>query len=93
LLKTIRTADRDRNLTDPQLLRIRKRQEGKLRGVNANYGQIGVGIIANQCCSKRSGIVQSDLDRLGAMNDVTISQDEAVRGDQETAAAAFASLA
>ena len=48
LLETVGTADRYRNLADPQLFGIGKRKERKLRGVDANDGQIGVRIISNQ---------------------------------------------
>jgi len=46
-LKAKRVSDRDYDLTDPQVLGIRQADIGKMRRIDSNDGEIGVGIIAH----------------------------------------------
>lgn len=54
-----------------------------MRSVNANDGEIGVGIIADDVSIGTAAIGENDVDFGSAMNDVAVGEGETVGGDQE----------
>lgn len=58
--------------------------------VDAQHGQIGVRVIADERCGKLAPVEQRDADVVGVVHDVAIGDDETVGGKDEAAAVAAA---
>src|SRR5436305_15205716 len=94
-LKAERITNRDHELTDAQILRVRQAHMSELRCPDSNHSEIGVRIVARHLGWIFASIRQIYGNRIRRVNDVAISQNESVRGDDETRpiAAQFASSA
>ena len=93
LLKSVRTADRHRDLTDTNLGRVRKTHMVQIRRIDSNHAEIGMRIGPDQLRGKNSRIVQRYLQLPCAVHDVTIREDETIARDDETGTAARPAIA
>ena len=87
-LKAKRISDRDHQLADPQIFGVGETHMGQLRRVDSNHREIGVRIVARQLRRIFASIRQIYSNRIRRVHDVTISQDESVRRDNEPRAVA-----
>ena len=86
--KPKRIADRDGQLTDAQRLGIGQAHMPKLRRIDADDGEIGVGIVADQLRGIFASVRQADRDLIRVVHDVAVGQNKSVRRDDKTGAAA-----
>ena len=83
-LKAERISNRYHELTYAQILRVGQADMNKLRRIDSNHSEIRVRIVARHLGWIFASIRQIYRDRIRRMNDVAISQNESVRGDDET---------
>ena len=77
-----RIADRDGDLARLQGFRIAELCRGKLRVlIGPDQGEIGVGVVAEDAAGEAAPIKRHHLGMLGALHDMTIGQNKAVRRD------------
>src|SRR5262249_35829340 len=92
ILKAVRIANGNNQLTDPDALRIAKADRREIRRIDANDCEVGVGVIANRFRRKTTAIRKSHVNLCGVMNDVAVGQNEAVGREDKSRTAAAALL-
>ena len=86
-----RVADRDDELAAAELLGVAEpRRRQVARGVGADQGEVGVGVLADELRVGRAALGVGQADVAEAVDDVAVGEDEAVRGDDEARAEAAA---
>src|SRR6266404_717791 len=88
VLKSVRTADGDRDLPDAQLGRVGKPDVRKACRSNLDDRQIGVRIVAHQLRSRNATVRQRDLQDTRTAGDVAVAYHVSVRRDDESRARA-----
>ena len=86
-LEAVRVADRQGELADAHLLRVAQRGRDEVPGVDADHGQVGLGVVADQVGLVLAAVGQRDLEPLGPVDDVAVGQDVSARGEDESRAA------
>ena len=87
-LKAVRIANRDHQLAGPDLPRVAERDRWKVWGIDANHGEIRIGIVAHQAGAGSPAIGESNIDARCAVHHVAVRQNEAVRCENESGTAA-----
>jgi len=85
-----RIADRDDQLPGAQRRRIAERRVGQIRCVDAQHGQVGMRIVADQRRGKLAAVEERDPNPLRLVNHVAVGENEAVGRKNEAAAVAAA---
>ena len=93
-MEAIGIADGDGELADAQNGRIAESHRLEVRRVDANDRQVGFRIVADQVRVRPAAIGEHHFNSVSPVNDVTVGENETVRGDDEpgTAPSAFARL-
>ena len=78
MMKPVRVADGDRNLPDPDGTRVAERRERQRRSVDADNGEIGVRILADEIRLRRAAVGHDDRQRGGRLHDMAVGEDQAV---------------
>src|SRR5439155_13499681 len=81
--ETVRIANGDGELADADVLRFTQARGGEVGRVNAEDGEVGVRILANQLRVGPSAIAEDHFDSVGAVNDVAVGQNKSVGTDDE----------
>jgi hypothetical protein len=87
-LKAVWISNRNRHLTDANILRFPETHRPKLGRIDTNDGQIGIRILANKVSVWATSIGEDYLDFVGTVDDVAVRKDEAVVGDEKSRATA-----
>src|SRR5439155_24280869 len=92
--ETVRIANGDGELADADVLRFTQARGGEVGRVDAEDGEVGVRILANQLSVGPAAIAEDHFDSVGAVNDVAVGQNKSVRADDEarTASARLSSV-
>ena len=79
-----RVADRDHPFAEPQLVAVAELDRLKrLVGMDAQQGQIALGVLADQLGRKLGAVVEDDVDLVGIGDHVVVGDDDAGRVDDE----------
>ncbi len=79
--KTVRTADRNGDLPDPDVGRIGQATPGEIRRAHLQDGEVGIGIVADDLRGGAAAIRQGHLDGGGAARDMAVRDEIAVGRD------------
>ena len=88
VLEAVRIADGDGQLADPQPIGITEPHRLEVRRINPENRQVRVRVCADEMRVRVPAIGQRDFNPVRAMNDVAVGQDEPVRRDDKSGAAA-----
>src|SRR5467141_985846 len=87
-LEAVRIADRDRDLTHTHRSRVAERGRREGIGADANDREVGLGIVADEGSLAHLSVITGHGDRIGAVDDVAVREDESIRSEEETGRAA-----
>ena len=90
-MEAVRIADGDGDLTDANGARIAERRPGQRRSgesVDADDGEIGIGVAADQVGAHRPAVRQRHRETIAALDHVAVREDEAVGREHHAGAAA-----
>ena len=87
-LEAERVADGDDELPDAQARESPSRAGDEVGRVDAHDREVGVRIVADELCREVAPVGQRDAERVGAVDDVAVGQDEAVAREEEAGARA-----
>ena len=85
-------ADGDGDLADVDFAGIAEGEVGEIREIDAEDGEVGVGVVADDFGAGFAEVGGLDADFVGAVDDVAVGHDEAVGGDEEAGAAAAGAI-
>lgn len=88
VLESVRAADGDGDLSDADGIRVAQPRMGEPRGVDANHRQIRFRVFANHGGIEHQTVREPHFKFDPAVNDVAVRENEAVRRDDKTGAAA-----
>ena len=84
VVDSVRIADRQRDITNPQVGSGSDRDGGQLIQFDAQYGEIGILVHADHRGLRTAAVLQQHLDFVGAGDDVIIGKHIALRGNDNT---------
>ncbi len=87
-LQPVRVSERDRERTDAHVARVAERRRNEVARGDADDGEVGVGIVADDGTRKRAAVEQRDVERARVVDDVAVRDEEAVGREHEPRAAA-----
>ena len=88
VLEAIRVADRNRQLTWFERLRIAELDRGEIGRRDTDHGDVGVAVLADEIGGALTAVGERDVDRGRAVNDVAVREDEPVAREDKPGAAA-----
>jgi hypothetical protein len=80
--------DRDYQLADSQPARIAEPRESRCLAFEPQYGEVGIGVVADEVRREAAPVGKGRLDLVGAAYNMAVGQDIGVRGEHDTGAGA-----
>src|SRR5262249_44753513 len=87
-LEAVRIANGDGKVTRPDGLRVAEHDRLEVRRVDADHGQVGVGVVADPLGGVLAAVGEGNLDLNGMVDDMAVGEDKAVGGEDEAGAVA-----